>query len=103
MGALGVLLVVFLLILVYGAINYWQSGRVEKAQDDWFKAVLPQGENKADFLRQAPYEYRPLAGKGYGILDKRTGQEVWKAKTPEDAEAWIVTNTLAEQGRLPKG
>jgi hypothetical protein len=35
-------------------------------------------------------------------VDKRTGEEVYRVKTPEEAEAWIVTNTLAEQGKLPQ-
>lgn len=102
MSWIGVLLAVVALALIFGAINYFQSIRAEKAQAAWFEKVLPRGETRQEFLQKAPFEFRPLAGKGYGILDKRSGQEVWKAKTPEEAEAWIVTNTLAEQGRLPK-
>ncbi len=102
MSTVGVLLALLLLIVLYGVINYFQANRLEKAQEAWFRQVLPKGEDKSIFLKNAPFEYRPLAGKGYGVLDKRSGQEVWKAKTPIEAEAWIVTNTLAEQGRLPK-
>lgn len=102
MSTLAVLLALLLLIGLFGLVNYWLSSRAEKAQQAWFRQVLGEGVDKDEFLRGAPFEYRPLKAKGYGIVDRRTGQEVWKAKTPEDAEAWIVLNTLSEQGKLPR-
>ena len=102
MNTLVVLMSLLLLIVLFGLVNYWLSSRVEKAQQAWFKQVLGEGIDKDQFLRSAPFDYLPLKAKGYGIVDKRTGQEVWKTKTPEDAEAWIVLNTLSEQGKLPK-
>ncbi len=97
-----VFLALFVLIALFGLVNYWGYRRVEKAQQDWFRQVLGEGVKLEAFLQSAPYEYRPLKGsKAYGIVDKRTGEEVYRVKTPEEAEAWIVTNTLAEQGKLP--
>jgi hypothetical protein len=102
MSGVSVLLGLVLLVVLFGLINYWLSDRAEKAQQAWFKQVLGEGVDKDEFLRSAPFEYLPLKAKGYGVVDKRSGQEVWKTKTPEDAEAWIVLNTLSEQGKLPK-
>lgn len=101
MSTVAVLLALLLLVGLFGVVNFWLSSRVEKAQQAWFKQLLGDID-KDQFLRTAPFEYLPLKAKGYGIVDKRSGQEVWKTKTPEDAEAWIVLNTLYEQGKLPK-
>lgn len=98
-----VFLALFALIALFGLVNYWGYRRVEKAQQAWFRQVLGEGVELEAFLQSAAYEYKPLKGsKAYGIVDKRTGEEVYRVKTPEEAEAWIVTNTLAEQGKLPQ-
>lgn len=98
-----VFLALFVLIALFGLVNYWGYRRVEQAQRAWFRQVLGEGVDLEAFLQSAPYEYKPLKGsKAYGIVDKRTGEEVYRVKTPEEAEAWIVTNTLAEQGKLPQ-
>ncbi|MCS7068116.1 MAG: hypothetical protein RMK51_10245 [Meiothermus sp.] len=103
MGWLEVFLALLLLMGLMGLVNYWGYRRVEKAQQAWFRQMLGEGVEVEQFLQSAPYEYKPLKGtKAYGILDKRTGQEVYRVKTPEEAEAWIVTNTLAERGQLPQ-
>lgn len=103
MSWIAVFLALFTLIALFGLVNYWGYRRVEKAQQDWFRQVLGEGVDLEAFLRSAPYEYKPLKGsKAYGIVDKRTGAEVYRVKTPEEAEAWIVTNTLAERGQLPQ-
>ncbi|MCS7194606.1 MAG: hypothetical protein NZ849_06830 [Meiothermus sp.] len=102
MSWFAVFLALLVLIGLFGLVNYWGYRRVERAQQAWFRQVLGEGVELEDFLARSPYEYRPLKGsKAYGILDKRTGQEVHQAKTPEEAEAWIVLQTLAEEGRLP--
>jgi hypothetical protein len=91
----------FVLITLFGLINYWGYRRIEKAQQAWFRQMLGEVDLET-FLQSAPFEYKPLKGsKAYGILDKRTGEEVYRVKTPEEAEAWIVANTLAERGQLP--
>ncbi len=96
-----VFLALFALIALFGLFNYWGYRRVEKAQQAWFRQVLGEVDLET-FLQSAPFEYKPLKGsKAYGILDKRTGEEVYRVKTPEEAEAWIVTHTLAERGQLP--
>ncbi|AWR87747.1 hypothetical protein [Meiothermus taiwanensis] len=98
-----VFLALFVLIALFGLVNYWGYRRVEQAQQAWFRQMLGEGVDLETFLQSAPYEYKPLKGsKAYGIVDKRTGEEVYRARTPEEAEAWIVTNTLAEQGKLPE-
>ncbi|RDI95369.1 hypothetical protein DV704_07295 [Meiothermus sp. QL-1] len=103
MSWVAVFLVLFCLIGLFGLVHYWGHKRVERAQQAWFRQVLGEGVDLEAFLAQAPYEYRPLAsGRAYGILDKRTGEEVGQARTPEEAEAWIVLRTLREQGRLPR-
>jgi hypothetical protein len=97
-----VLLVLLVLMLLMGLINYWGYRKVEQSQAEWFKRVLPEGVDKEAFLRAAPYVYKALnAGKAYGIIDKRTQEEVWKTKTPEEAEAWIVEKTLLERQSSP--
>jgi len=102
MSWVAVFLALLALIALFGLVNYWSYRRVEKAQQAWFRQVLGEGVDVERFLQSAPYAYKPLKGsKAYGIVDKRTGEEVWQVKTPEEAEAWIVVNTLAEQGRLP--
>ncbi|MGK0618729.1 hypothetical protein [Meiothermus cerbereus] len=103
MSWIAVFLALFVLIALFGLVNYWGYRRVEKAQQAWFRQVLGEGVDVEQFLQSAPYEYKPLKGsKAYGIVDKRTGEEVWRVKTPEEAEAWIVTHTLAERGKLPQ-
>jgi len=103
MNWIAVYLALLALIALFGLVNYWGYRRVEKAQREWFRHMLGEGVNLETFLQSAPFEYRPLKGsKAYGIIDKRSGEEVYKVKTPEEAEAWIVTSTLVEQGRLPK-
>ncbi|WP_299429779.1 hypothetical protein [uncultured Meiothermus sp.] len=97
-----VFLALLLLIGLFGLVNYWSYRRVEKAQQDWFRGMLGEETDLETFLKSAPYEYKPLKGaKAYGILEKRTGEEVYRVASPEEAEAWIVTNTLAERGELP--
>ncbi|GIW26628.1 hypothetical protein [Meiothermus sp.] len=104
MSWIAVFLALGVLIGLFGLVNYWGYRRVEKAQQAWFRRMLGEGVEVEQFLQSAPFEYKPLKGsKAYGILDKRTGQEVYRVKTPEEAEAWIVTNTLAERGELPQG
>ena len=103
MSWIGVFLALFGLIGLFGLVNYWGYRRIEKAQKAWFRQVLGEGVEVEQFLREAPFEYKPLKGsKAYGILDKRTGEEVYRVKTPEEAEAWIVTQTLVERGQLPR-
>jgi len=103
MSWIAVFLALFVLIALFGLINYWGYRRIEKAQQEWFRQMLGDGVNLETFLQSAPFEYKPLKGsKAYGIIDKRSGEEVYKVKTPEEAEAWIVTNTLAEHGQLPQ-
>ncbi|GIW33109.1 hypothetical protein [Meiothermus sp.] len=98
-----VFLALLALIGLFGLVNYWGYRRVEKAQQAWFRQMLGEGVDVEQFLLAAPFEYKPLKGsKAYGILDKRTGEEVYRVKTPEEAEAWIVTKTLAERGQLPQ-
>ncbi|MCX7782857.1 MAG: hypothetical protein N2318_04350 [Meiothermus sp.] len=97
-----VFLALFALIALFGLVNYWGYRRIEKAQQAWFRQMLGEVDLET-FLQSAPFEYKPLKGsKAYGILDKRTSEEVYRVKTPEEAEAWIVTNTLAERGQLPQ-
>lgn len=99
MTAAAVVLVLFLLILAFGLVNYWSALRVEKAQQAWFRERLPPGVSLEDFLEAAPYTFKPLVNsRGYGIIDRRSGEEVGRAKTPEEAQAWIVLQTLAERG-----
>lgn len=96
-----VFLALFALIALFGLVNYWGYRRIEKAQQAWFRQMLGEVDLET-FLQSAPFEYKPLKGsKAYGILDKRTGEEVYRVKTPEEAEAWIVAQTLAERGQLP--
>ncbi|MER3481819.1 MAG: hypothetical protein C4332_00240 [Meiothermus sp.] len=97
MGILTVLLVMLLLIVLLGLANYLTGRRVMRAQQEWFRQVLPPGVSLEDFLRNAPYTYHPLTSRGYGVVRRDTGEEVWRGKTPEEAEAWIVAQTLAER------
>ncbi|GEM88485.1 hypothetical protein [Meiothermus granaticius] len=97
MEVAGIFLAVLLLIVVLGGFNYLAGRRTEKAQQEWFRRVLGEGVSLEEFLKTAPYTYRPLAGRGYGILKRETGEEVWRSPTPEEAEAWIVMQTLAER------
>jgi hypothetical protein len=102
MSWIAAFVVLLLIIGLFGLVNYWSYRRVEKAQQEWFRRMLGEGVDIEAFLQSAPYEYKPLKGaKAYGILDKRTGEEVYRVASPEEAEAWIVTNTLAERGELP--
>jgi len=102
MSWVAVFLALLTLITLFGLVNYWGYRRVEKAQQAWFRQVLGEGVDVEQFLQSAPYTYKPLQGsKAYGIIDKRSGEEVCQVKTPEEAEAWIVVNTLAERGQLP--
>jgi len=103
MSWVAVFLALMVLIVLFGLVNYWGYLQVEKAQQAWFRQMLGEGVDVERFLQAAPFEYKPLKGsKAYGIIDRRTGEEVYKVKTPEEAEAWIVTNTLAEHGQLPQ-
>ncbi len=102
MGWVGVFLVLFLLIGLFGLVHYWSHRRVQRAQQAWFRQVLGEGADVERFLETAPFTYRPLKeAKAYGIVDKRTGEEVYRVKTPEEAEVWIVAQTLAERGGSP--
>ncbi|WP_027882905.1 hypothetical protein [Meiothermus rufus] len=103
MSWIAVFLVLFVLIALLGLVNYLSYRRIESAQREWFRKMLGDGTDLETFLQSAPFEYKPLKGsKAYGIVDKRSGEEVWWAKTPEEAEVWIVTQTLAERGQLPQ-
>ncbi len=97
MSVLTVFLVMLLLIGLLGLANYLTQRHTDKAQQEWFRQVLPEGVSLEEFLQSAPYIYKPLTGRGYGIINRHSGQEVWRSKTPEEAEAWIVSATLAEQ------
>jgi hypothetical protein len=103
MGMVGVFLVLLLLIVVLGVFNYLAGRRTEKAQQEWFRRVLGDGVSLEEFLESAPYTYRPLVGRGYGILRRGTDEEVWRSRTPEEAEAWIVAQTLAERSGKADG
>lgn len=99
MSAVAVLLLVVVLILMFGLVNYSSAARLEKAQQQWFHDHLPPGVSLEDFLQGAPYTFKPLINaREYGIIDKRSGEEVWRSKTPEEAQAWIVLKTLEERG-----
>lgn len=95
--------VLLLLVVLLGTFNYLTGRRVMRAQQEWFRQVLGPEVSSEAFLKTSPYTYQPLAGRGYGIVRRDSGEEVGRSKTPEEAEAWIVAQTLAERKQRATG
>jgi hypothetical protein len=94
------LLLLLLLLLAFGTVNYFLSRKRHAAFEAWLKEHLPPGITLEVFLKSAPYGYRQLVDRrAFGIWDRRKGDNipVNVVKTEEEAQAWIVAAVLNEQ------